>query len=76
MIDSALNKLSVKRGSELPHAKLNEVLVRRILKTVQRRDQLKKRLAKLTNDAIAKKYGVHRRTIDRITAGENWIHVL
>ena len=29
----------------------------------------------LTNAKLAEKFGVHKRTIDRITTGENWSHV-
>lgn len=75
MVDDPLNRLRVKRGSELPHAKLNEKLIKKIRKTVAERERLKVVLSGMTNAAIAKEHGVHVRTIDRITAGENWHHV-
>lgn len=75
MIDNALNRLSVKRGSALPHAKLDESTVREILAAVAKRERLRAEAAKLSNKALAAKHGVHERTIDRITAGENWTHV-
>ena len=75
MIDNVMNRLSVKRGSELPHAKLDESTVREILAAVAERDRLRAEAAKLSNKALAAKHGVHQRTIDRITSGENWTHV-
>ena len=76
MVDDPLNRLKVKRGSELPHAKLNEEKVRIIIDAVMRREELRKQLADLSNRALAERLGVHVRTVDRVTAGENWGHVL
>lgn len=76
MIDNPMNRLSVKRGSALPHAKLNETKVAEILATIERREAIKKELRTLTNTNLAKRYGVHNRTIDRISASETWGHVL
>ena len=75
MIDNVMNRLSAKRGSQLPQAKLTEADVRLVLKAIEERDRLKRELAQLTNAALAEKFGVHVRTIDRISAGEAWIHV-
>lgn len=75
MIDDVMNRLKVKRGSQLPHAKLDEEKVAEILATIERRESLKSELRSISNAAIAKRYGVHYRTIDRISAGENWGHV-
>lgn len=75
MIDDPLNRTKVKRGSQLPQAKLNEIDVQLVLDLVLEREALKKQLKCLTNEALAEKFGVHQRTIDRITAGESWIHV-
>lgn len=76
MIDDCMNKLKVKRGSALPHAKLDEDKVRLILGAVKERENLKQQLANLSNKSLAEYLGVHVRTIDRVTAGENWGHVL
>lgn len=76
MIDSTENRHKVKRGSQLPHAKLTEEDVRLIHELVAERDEMKRQLAGLTNAAIAEKFGVHRRTIDRVTALEGWGHVV
>lgn len=75
MIDNPLNRLKVKRGSALPQAKLNEHDIKNIRKIVADREHMRKSLSSMTNAALAEKYGVHYRTIDRITAGENWSHV-
>ena len=75
MVDNPLNRTKAKRGTELPHAKLNEKLIKKIRKVVSERERLKVVLRSMTNSAIAKQYQVHVRTIDRITAGENWTHV-
>jgi hypothetical protein len=75
MIDDCLNRTKVKRGSDLPHAKLTEDDVRLINSFVAEREQLKSRLKGMTNKSIADKFDVHIRTIDRITSGETWGHV-
>ncbi len=75
MIDNPLNRLACKRGSQLPWAKLDEQKVADIMALIERRDELKAELREMTNAAIAKRYGVHIRTIDRISNGEAWGHV-
>ena len=89
MIDNPLNRLVVKRGSELPHSKLTEDDVREILRCVQLREQaaeeikrmdarraaIKHEMKKITNFQLSRYFGVHLRTIDKITAFENWTHV-
>lgn len=75
MIDSTDNRYKVKRGSDLPQSKLTEDDVRLILAVVDDREKLKRQLAGLTNAKLAEKFGVHRRTIDRITACGGWSHV-
>jgi len=69
------NRLKVKRGSQLPHAKLTEDDVALIWQLVEERDRHKAAAAALTNAKLAEKFGVHVRTIDRVTTGENWGHV-
>ena len=75
MIDSTDNRYKVKRGSQLPQSKLTEADVLNIRQIVEHRDKLKAELKTLTNAKIAEKYNVHYRTIDRVTAFENWNHV-
>lgn len=75
MIDNPLNRNRVKRGSDLPHAKLTEDDVRQIRGLIAYREELRARIAALTNRRIAQKFEVHHRTIDRISVGESWGHV-
>ena len=75
MIDDPLNRLKVKRGEDLPHSKLTNDDVLLIRELIEYRDMLRQEASKLTNAKIAEKFGVHFRTIDRISAGENWTHV-
>jgi len=75
MIDDPLNRTKVKRGMDLPQAKLTNDDVLMIRELVGYRDELKKKAADLTNKKLAEKFGVHNRTIDRITAGGAWSHV-
>ena len=75
MKDDPLNRLKVKRGSQLPWAKLDESKVAEINALVAKRDELKRELKQLTNAKIAERYGVHQRTVDRVVTGENWGHV-
>ena len=75
MIDDPLNRTKVKRGSELPWAKLDEddvVLIRRL---IVEREMLKAKARQLTNAKIAEKFAVHVRTIDKISTGETWGYV-
>jgi hypothetical protein len=76
MIDDCMNRTKVKRGSQLPHSKLKEDDIRLINEFVAEREQMKAKLRGMTNQAIAEKFDVHRRTIDRITSGETWGHVV
>ena len=76
MIDDPLNRLKVKRGTELPQSKLTEDDVRQIWALVAERESLRKRLSGLTNKAIAERLGVHVRTIERILYEGAWSHVV
>ena len=89
MIDDPLNRLKVKRGSELPQSKLTEDDVIEIREIVEMRakaderikelyneiDQIKYELRKVTNNQLAQHYGIHRRTLDRVIFCEGWTHV-
>ena len=56
--------------------KLSEQKVFEILRTVEERDKLRERLKNMTNKAMAVKYGVHVRTIDKAVAGFTWSRVV
>ena len=75
MIDDPLNRTKVKRGSELPHAKLDEEDVKHIRLLIGHRDELRRQAAAISNKHIADKFGVHLRTIEKISAGHGWSHV-
>lgn len=75
MKDDPLNRLKVKRGMDLPWSKMTDDDIREIRSLVETRERVKHDLKRMTNAAIAKRYGVHVRTIDRITQGETWGHV-
>ncbi len=76
MKDDALNRTKVKRGEGLPQSKLTDDDVRNIRLLVEQRNEYIKQAKQLTNKKIAEKFDVHHRTIDRITSGEAWIHVV
>jgi len=75
MINNPLNRLVVKRGNDLPQSKLTDEDVLYIREVVDKRNELRERLKLMTNKHLAKQLGVHYRTIDRVTAFENWTHV-
>lgn len=75
MIDDALNRNKVKRGEALPQSKLDNDDVRLILLAVKERDRLRAEASLLSNSALAEKFGVHIRSIDRVTAGYSWTHI-
>lgn len=66
----------VLRGEELPQAKLNAELVQEIRSARRQREALRKHIAdNLSNEALAKKYGVHVRTIEKAITNETWSHL-
>ncbi len=75
MKDDPLNRTKVLRGTELPQAKLTEEKVIEIRYAIAKREAYRKIARTLTNENLAKKYGVHVRTIERISADESWTHV-
>ena len=58
-------RLYASRGTELPHAKLDEDRVREIRENRQG----------MTARQLAKQFGVHYRTVEKIRHGETWVHV-
>lgn len=63
------------RGELLPQAKLTRAQVLDIKSALIQRDGLRQYIKNnLTNDALAKRFGVHRRTIEKIVSNETWIH--
>lgn len=65
-----------RRGNQLTHAKLCPEKVKQIRDAVAKRDDLKQYIREeLSNDALAKKLGVHVRTIERVTQNTAWFHI-
>lgn len=75
MIDDPLNRLKVKRGFDLPQAKLNDTLVKEIRATAKLREEVRKLLSQYSNENIAKEYNVHPNTVDKLIQGYTWSHV-
>ena len=71
----ATNRYKVKRGVELPQSKLTDDDVRNIRALVEYREKVKRELAGLTNAALAEKFDIHTRSIEKIVARETWGHV-
>ena len=55
--------------------KLTDEDVRLIRLCVAEREQLLKEARKLTNAALAEKFGIHKNTVDAIANFRKWIHV-
>ena len=63
------------RGLELPQTKLTPDDIRLIWELVAERERLKREAAQLTNAAIAQKFEVHQRTIDKVLTRKTHFHV-
>lgn len=63
------------RGTDHPLSKLTDDDVRLILACVAERERLRKEANRLSNEALAVKFNVHLRTIDRVTCRKGWFHI-
>lgn len=64
------------RGSELPWAKLTEADVAEIKSAIKQREALRQHIRDhLSTAALARKFGVHHRTIEKVTQRDTWSHV-
>lgn len=63
------------RGAQLPQTKLTPAAVREIRAAEKRRERLRAQARELTNEALAIKFGVHRRTIEKLLRMETHYHV-
>lgn len=69
-------RLYAVRGSALPHAVVDEALVAHIRRQHARKQRLIQRLnARYSAAALAQRYGLHLRTVEKILARESWAHV-
>ena len=68
---------NAKRGQDLPQAKLLYLDVIYIRSAARQRENLRKFIAEnLSNAAMAKKYGVHVNTIERVVSYESFSHLV
>lgn len=64
------------RGQELPQTKLLDMDVVSIRSAARQRESLRNHIRdNLSNEALAKSYGVHIRNIERILSYETWSHI-
>ena len=71
-----LHFLKFKRGEELPQSKMNEDSVREARKIYsESREAIKKLNEEFSAKGLAKRYGVHARTMEKILSGETWGHI-
>ena len=64
------------RGEDLPQAKLTEADVMDIRSAKKQREALLQHIRdNLSNDAMARKHGVTRWTIEKIICRETWSHI-
>lgn len=64
------------RGDELPQSKLTPELVAEIRSARRQRDALRQHIRQnLSNEALAKRLGVHVRTVEKAITHETWSHL-
>lgn len=64
------------RGQELPQTKLLDLEVVAIKSAARQRDKLRQYIRdNLSNEALAKQYGVHVRTIEKALQHHTWSHI-
>lgn len=65
-----------RRGQDLPHTKLLDLDVIDIRSAARQRQALLKHIREnLSNAALAKRYGVHKRTIEKVLSRESFSHL-
>ena len=69
-------RINAKRGMELPQTKLPTAAIVEIRKFAAMREQLRREITeKYSNEALARKWGVHVRTIEKVISYETARHV-
>ena len=64
------------RGQDLPQSKLLDLDVVAIRSASRQREALRQHIRdNLSNEALARQFGVHVRTVEKILRGESWSHV-
>lgn len=56
----------------MPRTVLTVGKVNQIHRYIERRNRLRKEASKLSNNELAKMYGVHIRTIEHVLSGRTW----
>jgi len=70
------NYLNVKRGNELPQSRLTDTVVTEIRKLhAEKIETIAYLNEQYSAKALAAKYGVHIRTIEKVLAYETWRHI-
>lgn len=65
------------RGTELPQSKFSEDNILEIRSAIKQRDSMRQYIKdNLSNEALAIKFNVHYRTIERVIQRETWVHLL
>jgi DNA-binding transcriptional regulator YiaG len=66
-----------RRGEALPQSKLTDEDVLTIRAAQQERDARRLRIEQeLSNAALARRFGVHVRTIEKVLQRDSWVHLL
>ena len=66
----------VKRGFDLPQTKIPPLAVIAIREAARKREELRREISeRYSNEALAKQWGVHPRTIEKILSYETARHV-
>jgi hypothetical protein len=66
-----------RRGQDLPQTKLLDLDVVEIRSAARQREALRKHIREnLSNEALAAKFGVHVRTIEKIMMHDTWSHIV
>ena len=69
-------RINAKRGMDLPQTKLPTAAIVEIRKFAAMREQLRREITeKYSNEAMARKWGVHVRTIENVLSYETARHV-
>lgn len=64
------------RGQDLPQSKLLDLEVASIRSAARQREALRKHIREnLSNEALARQFGVHVRTIEKVLQHHTWSHV-
>lgn len=64
------------RGQDLPHAKLLDLDVITIRSAKKQREALLKHIREnLSNAALARQFGVHEKTVEKVMSRETWNHL-